>query len=479
MNAIYCRVSTEEQDKYGYSLKDQLERGKEYFKGQPALEFVDGGYSGEFIERPDLDKLRELARERQIKNLWIADPDRMARNLSHMLLLADEFEKNGINLVFGTGIYDSSPEGKLFFSMRGAIAEFEKAKIRERTMGGKRRKAKEGKLTLNDKPYGYSWDVTTKNYVIFEEEAKVVRYMFDYYVANNVGVRNVAEELRSLGFKNREGKPLSPIHINRMLGNEMYAGTKQAFRYYDKLIGQGKKKKYKRPKEEWIPIPVPAIVSRDVWEKAQIKKGTNSVNSLRNTKHNYLVKNMLKCAHCGYAMIGSGVRQYHYYACMQKLSYASLDRLNCPAKLIRAEILDEDIWKFLHQWASGINELESAIVNDIPDYSNKIIAANAKKEDLINQQNDIMKWYRQKMLTSEAAEKELAAVQKEIAATTAIIDEMQQSNDKIKKVTVTSADILNAVTFEDKRKVMLQLQADGFIIKAKKNDDGSLGFWLC
>ena len=160
MNAIYARVSTDAQAETGYSISDQIRTCREHAEknGLEIVEYIDDGYSGEYLERPALERLRDDLRAKLIHNVIVYDPDRLSRNLTNQLLLADEIEKANAQLIFITHDYDASPEGRLFFSIRGAISAFEKAKIRERTLRGKRSKALSGKLTFNDDAYGYTYD---------------------------------------------------------------------------------------------------------------------------------------------------------------------------------------------------------------------------------------------------------------------------------------------------------------------------------
>ena len=128
MNAIYARVSSEEQAKSGYSLGDQLQvcRNRLLSMGFTDIkEYIDDGYSGEYLDRPALEELRNALRNKLIQNICIYDPDRLSRNLTNQLLIADEIEKSAANLYFVTGDYDASPEGRLFFNIRGAISAFE------------------------------------------------------------------------------------------------------------------------------------------------------------------------------------------------------------------------------------------------------------------------------------------------------------------------------------------------------------------
>jgi site-specific DNA recombinase len=330
--AIYARVSTAEQAERGYSLDGQIAACREFAAAAGAIhvtEFVDDGYSGEFLDRPGIEQLRAGLRSKSFDIVICYDPDRLARKLAHQLILTDEIEKSGAKLQFVNVTFEQSPEGKLFYSIRGAVAEFEKEKIRERTTGGKKRKALGGKLTFMDKPYGYTPDREKCNYSIVESEAEVVRQIYKLLIDNQYGVRSLAFDLQDRGIVTRQKKPFSSSTLYKMIVNPMYAGTKMAFRKQYKTVGprpSGKKapqvKVVKRDKEEWVPVPVPAIVDQETWDKAQEVLGRNQRFSKRNTKTDYLLRNLIRCDSCGYTMTAikklSRGQYFYYYICPSK-----------------------------------------------------------------------------------------------------------------------------------------------------------------
>ena len=104
MNAIYCRVSTDTQAEQGYSISDQIRSCHAHAAKLGLIttkesEYIDDGYSGEYLERPALDRLRCEIRAKRIKNVIIYDPDRLSRNLTNQLLIADEIEKQMQNCI--------------------------------------------------------------------------------------------------------------------------------------------------------------------------------------------------------------------------------------------------------------------------------------------------------------------------------------------------------------------------------------------
>nr|WP_253901981.1 recombinase family protein [Brevibacillus sp. HB1.3] len=148
---IYARVSTEEQAKSGFRfrLDDQVRECRKKAATSEAAEYTDD-VSGEFLDRPALSRLRQDVKDGVITQIVCLDPDRLSRKLMNQLLITDEFDKRGIELVFENGEYAKTPEGQLFYSMRGAITEFQKVKINERMSRGRRGKARSRSPRLSD-----------------------------------------------------------------------------------------------------------------------------------------------------------------------------------------------------------------------------------------------------------------------------------------------------------------------------------------
>lgn len=459
MNAIYARVSTEEQAKSGYSIDSQILACRKFLIANNLIEakiYKDDGYSGEFLERPALEQLRTGLYEKIINHVVVFDPDRLSRKLSHMLLLADEMKAAGAELHFITGDYDASSEGKLFFSLRGAIAEFEKDKIRERTVRGKRSKALAGKLTHNDKTFGYDYDKDKFMYVINEKESEIVRKIFDLYTTqgHGFGLRTLRAELNANGIVNRQEKPFTLSNLQRILSNETYAGTKYAFKRYDKTIGQHKKKQIRRDESEWIPISVPAIISPEIFEKAKQCRSANTIRATRNAKHDYLLRNIIKCPVCGYGMSGQHTkwyeRDYYYYRCSAKTH-----DYDCPnTSYIPAEELDTMAWNEIVKTKEEGRNFKPAKIKQNSNEKGKL---EKYLTELRQKQTAMLRWVTDGTVSIDMAEKELQSLNKEITATQAALSIYTVEKIKISTTEIPLKEILQANTFEQKRKVILNL----------------------
>lgn len=481
MNAIYARVSTTEQVE-GYSLIDQLSSGRSHLLAMKLTniqEYIDDGYSGEYLERPALDRLRNDLRNKVIEHIVIYDPDRLSRNLTNQLLLADEIEKAGAKLIFVTHDYDASPEGRLFFSIRGAISAFEKAKIRERTMRGKRTKALSGKLVFNDKAFGYNYDEENSMYIINEAEAKIIRLMYDLCADKHYSLRDIMMELRSMGITNRRNKPFTLSNIHRIISNEMYAGTKWAFKYYGKKTSQYKTKIITRPEEEWIPIEVPAIVTKGIWDAAKQVLANNKLIAERNTKHEYLLRGIIKCGCCNRSMTGvcrvqKGI-EYKYYICNKNMENWYLKTGKCTNSHIRAKLFEDAVWKTLCFLARGNGDISQYLQRPRSKDNSKeqFERMTIYYEELQKKRTDIMRFFRDNLIDSETAQKELQMVQKEITNATITLSAIKDKKiiNYTKSLNVTADEILLATTFQDKRNILLKLGCIVYVTKTKNDID--------
>jgi site-specific DNA recombinase len=143
--AIYARVSTEQQTETQTiasqlaSLRERLT--KEGLELCSELEFIDSGYSGATLVRPALERLRDLAFSGGIDRLYVHSPDRLARKYAYQVLLVDEMYRCGVEVIFLNRELGQSPEDDLLLQVQGMVAEYERAKIMERSRRGKRHAA--------------------------------------------------------------------------------------------------------------------------------------------------------------------------------------------------------------------------------------------------------------------------------------------------------------------------------------------------
>src|SRR6266850_1310965 len=182
--AIYARVSTDEQVN-NFSLDTQREACRKFAEREgytvpESYVLTDEGISGTTMDRPCLRKLRDLVAAQAITAIIVYDPDRLSRNLGHQLLLAEEMERAAVKLLIVSHPLEQGPEGWLFFQMRGALAEYDRAKILERMKRGLVGRAKAGHVSGGAVAFGYRYikEEHGGRWEIDEDEAVVVRRIF-------------------------------------------------------------------------------------------------------------------------------------------------------------------------------------------------------------------------------------------------------------------------------------------------------------
>ncbi len=356
MIALYARVSTEEQAKSGYSLKDQIRQCREKAgSSADVMEYVDDGYSGEFIERPALTNLRNDIREGLVEKVIVYDPDRLSRKLMNQLILSEEIEKKA-ELIFVNGDYKKTPEGMLFYQMRGAIAEFEKAKINERMSRGRLEKAKQGKVVKDVKVYGYKFNKEKEELEIYEPEAKIVRLIFDLFtnpMGRVKGINGIAHYLMDKGIPTKKGKGVWHRQVVRqILMNETYTGVF----YHNKWKTEGMlANKYKgkdervpmvhRPREEWVPVEVPVIIEKKTFDLAQKFLKESRRRWAGHSKNKYLLSGLIRCGDCGNTMPGRRTKNWGKYIFEYSdiKNTAGAKNRGCGNR-IKCEELDNFVW---------------------------------------------------------------------------------------------------------------------------------------
>ena len=333
---IYARVSTEDQlEKYG--LSSQLRACREFAaaRGWQILEEItDDGISGVILDRPGLDRVRRLVREGAATFVLMFDADRLSRELAHLLILKPEIEKHA-RLEFVAAKFEDSPSGRMFFGMRGVIAQYEREVIRERTMRGKKERARAGLISGGRIAYGYCYK--EGKLLPDVERAPIVQRIFTAY-DSGLSLRAVVQELRAAGLPTWGGKPWERSSVRRILANETYAGVA----YYGTLRREGKSVRV-RTSGERIPLSVPPLVDRAIWERVGARLAANPLVGRPSSA--YLLRGLLFCAQCGRRMCGERGRS-NAYRCVGRDPLRAPSGVLCKHSISVAR-LDAVVWRKL------------------------------------------------------------------------------------------------------------------------------------
>ena len=388
---IYARVSTEAQEARG-TIGSQLEalRARVGAEGDELVaEFVDDGISGARLDRPGLDALRDAAEQGSVEAVWCLSPDRLARSFAYQMLVLDELSRLGVAVCFtDSPPIDDDPEARLLVQVQGVIAEHEKAKFAERERRGKLYRARAGEVLSRKVPYGYRRVPRAPgpaHLIVHDQEAAVVRRIFADFSGGS-SVRGLALALAAQGTASPDGKPIWPLAtIWRLLRNEAYVGRlfwNRTHTSYDPSIGRNHQAR--RPREEWVEIPVPAIISEDTFEAAQKAAHDNSIFSPRRTEPDtFLLRRLVRCGPCGVKLAAHrAYRDYgmaRYYLCPHHdpVRAGGQDR-RCPERRIRAEELDNFVFDQVRQLLARPELLsagEAALAAQAPVPDDELLAA--------------------------------------------------------------------------------------------------------
>jgi len=372
--AIYARVSSERQ-KEEQTIGSQVEALLEHAKAQgyvvaPEWILKDEGYSGSLLVRPALERLRDLAAEGQIEKVLVYSPDRLSRKYAYQVLLLEEFSRQGVEVMFIKSPTPTTPEEQLLVQFQGMIAEYERAQIVERSRRGKRYRAKTGLVNvLCGAPYGYRYvkktETSTAYYEVLEEQAEVVRNVYRWYTEEALSIGGIIRRLNDESIPTRQGKsPWERTTVWAMLRNPAYRGaacfgkTERVERTkitrpirqrggYSSRCSSSRD----RPREEWIEIPVPAIISAETFALAQERLERNKRFSPRRTIEPTLLQGLLVCQECGYAYYRTSTetsaRKLYYYRCLGSDRYRHLRGPACSNRPIRQDYLDALIWSHI------------------------------------------------------------------------------------------------------------------------------------
>jgi site-specific DNA recombinase len=370
--AIYARVSSARQKK-DQTIGSQTAALREHARqlGVDLPEewvFEDEGHSGATLVRPALEALRDLAAQGCIDVVLVYSPDRLARKFAYQALLIEEFARAGVRVEFVRGPRGDTPEDQLMVQFQGMFAEYEKAQLMERYRRGKAHRARTGSVNvLSGAPFGYRYVRKTDHagaaYEIIGHEAALVAEMFRRYADDGASIAALARWLTGQGAPTRTGKHRwDRSVIWAMLRNPAYAGTAvfgktmatsgtPGLNRVARLQGRATPRAVKtvdRPREEWLEIPVPAIVDEVTFARVAQRLADNKRFAARNTKVPSLLQGLAACSACGYGYYRTSARttsrKIYYYRCLGSDDYRYEGGRVCGNKPVRADYLDTVVW---------------------------------------------------------------------------------------------------------------------------------------
>lgn len=369
--AIYARVSSNAQrdDK---TIASQTATLVAFAKSTGYIvpaEWViqDDGYSGASLVRPGLETVRDLAAEGQIQAVLVLSPDRLSRKYAYQVLLVEELARHGVEVVFVNAPQSDRPEDQLLLQFQGMIAEYERAQILERSRRGKRHRARDGQVSvLGGAPYGYQYvrksDDHAAYYEVIEAKAQVVRQIFNWYVRGACSLEAIVRRLNEQKVPtSKGGARWWRSGVWALLRNPAYKGT--ACFGKTQLIPRSHPSRAQRqqgrvprkstvlhelPREQWIEIPVPALIDAETFALAQERLEDNKKFALRHTIEPSVVQGLVNCRHCGYACRRTStrtrLRKIYYYRCLGSDLRCDSGKPRCTCRPVRQDLLDHIVW---------------------------------------------------------------------------------------------------------------------------------------
>jgi site-specific DNA recombinase len=424
---LYCRVSTDEQARSGFSLAQQLEALREYAarEGYEVLEEVaDPGQSGATLARPGMDRVRDLVAAGGVSVVLAQDRDRFAREPAYHYLLRQEFEEYGARMCALNDRGDESPEGELTDGIMDQLAKFERAKTAERTRRGKLRKAREGKVVGTHAPrYGFKFNATKDAYEINEAEMEVVSRIFYMVGAEGESLRAVSKKLEGEGLPTpKRAKHWNRSFFRTCIGDDVYkphtfeemkamVAPEVAARldpqrsyglwWFNRLghkvrqvsepSGNGRRYRkthdwYQKPKEEWIAVPVPdSGIPRELVDAARAAIEGNRQAARAGRRFWELTGRIARCGECGWTMCATHATTtkrgrtyaYDYYRCSNRDRHGLEACANSHKP--RADKREPEVWAFVSSLLKSPDLLRAGLEKLIED-ERKAIRGNPSRE---------------------------------------------------------------------------------------------------
>lgn len=466
--AIYCRVSSEGQEREGSSLESQQEACLR--KAKELGYQVDDGFliretwSGLVLDRPKLSQLREWVTNRRIDACIAYCLDRLSRDPAHLIILQEQMEKAGVQLILVTETIDSSDLGKLVMHVKGYSAKLEAIKIAERTADGKRKRIGRG-LLPNGRGiiYGYGYDPETgKN--IANGQLSIVRMIGVWLMSEGIFLNEACRRLMKMSIPApKGGMRWSRGTVGRMMRNPVYAGISYAGK--TRTVNG---KRVQCSSKEWIELPnlvdKPAFTMEE-WQLIQRQLDRNRELSPRHQKQQYLLKGITRCRLCGSKYYGLPVHGKPYYRCSCKMKLLSAER--CDSKSVNATWLENLVWQEVERTLKNPDLLVTYLRKqrenkDSPNHLEEQIQRNQNMlRTLDESETRYLRLYGTGIMTEEKLQVEAIRVKKEIERiireNTALerqLDEIQDlevSIESVRQLSNSMAKNLESLTFDEKR----------------------------
>ena len=468
--AAYCRVSTEKEAQID-SLEKQIEFFNEFTKknGYELYKlYADEGISGKQIKhRKQFQQMMEDAKHKKFEKVVVKDVSRFARNTVDLLQSVRELKSYGVQVDFLNNGEVMEGGSEFILTILGAMAQQESANMSKRVKFGKDITAQKGRVP--NLVFGYD-KIPNERYTlkINEEEAKIVKEIFESYVYKGMGTTKIAWELNDKGIRTKKTKSKwVQTSIVRMLKNPIYTGriTNKKSEITDFITGTRKD----LPEDEWIIVEKPEmrIISDELFNRAQdiLAQRSNEfkLNSKRE-KTEYVFSTLIYCKHCGYSFrrikrkykedgpeyirwVCSGRNSMGVNHCPNTTVIDEEELLNAIKIYLKSIIKNKkDFMKAVEKEFEKITKLRENNERSEESLLKEIEKVTVKKQKYMEMfQNEIINIQELKKYTNPLNE-DIARLERELKLITSEIKEKDVLEKELNKTIKTVDDILNNQT---------------------------------
>lgn len=398
----YIRVSTERQVE-GYSIEGQITQIEQYcqFNGYELFDiYADRGISGKSMNRPELQRMLNDAKNGKLDCVMVYKTNRLARNTSDLLTIVEELHRQNVEFFsLSERMEVKNSTGKLMLQILASFSEFERNTILENIYTGQYQRALEGYYQGNI-PLGYNnIPDNKKELMINQHEANIVKYIFESY-AKGHGYRKIANALNHKGYVTKKGNPFSISAVTYILSNPFYIGKIQFAKYKD---WNDKRRKGLNDNPVIAEGKHTPIISQDLWDKVQARKKQVSKKPQVHGKGTNLLTGIIFCEKCGAAYAASNTtntlkdgtkKRIRYYSCS---NFRNKGSKVCSANSVRADVIEKYVMdqileivksdKVLKQVVERVNQENqvdvAALNHDIAYKQQQFDEINTKLKNLI------------------------------------------------------------------------------------------------
>ncbi|EJG1247082.1 recombinase family protein [Staphylococcus pseudintermedius] len=398
----YIRVSTERQVE-GYSIEGQITQIEQYcqFNGYELVDiYADRGISGKSMNRPELQRMLNDAKNGKLDCVMVYKTNRLARNTSDLLTIVEELHRQNVEFFsLSERMEVKNSTGKLMLQILASFSEFERNTILENIYNRQHQRALEGYYQGNI-PLGYNnIPDNKKELMINQHEANIVKYIFESY-AKGHGYRKIANALNHKGYVTKKGNPFSISAITYILSNPFYIGKIQFAKYKD---WNEKRRKGLNDNPVIAEGKHAPIISQELWDKVQSRKKQVSQKPQVHGKGTNLLTSLIFCEKCGATYAASTTtntlkdgtkKRIRYYSCS---NFRNKESKVCSANSVRADVIEKYVMdqileivksdKVLKQVVERVNQENqvdvAALNHDIAYKQQQFDEINTKLKNLI------------------------------------------------------------------------------------------------